>query len=102
MKSRCSALLLCFVLSGCCIPGGGCNVSAAGGPVAWDGLDAPPTGDAETASSASDPAKPGKVRQIAMEARKKAPAVEKFEQGQAAERSADAKLTDQLKICRNC
>ena len=102
MKSRSSALLLCFVLSGCCIPGGGCNVSAAGGPVAWDGLDAPATEDAGTAPSASDPAKPDKVRQMATEARKKTQAVEKFEQEQAAERSADAKLSDQLKICRNC
>ena len=102
MKSRCSALLLCFVLSGCCSPGGGCNVSPAGGPVAWDGLDAPPTEDAGTAPSASDPAKPDKIRKIATEARKKAQAVDKFEQEQAAERSADAKLSDQLKICRNC
>jgi hypothetical protein len=102
MKSKCSALLLCFALSGCCIPGGGCNVSAAGGPGAWDGLDAPPTEGAGAAPLASDPAKPDKVRQMAREARKKAQAVDKFEQQQAVERSADDKLSDQLKICRNC
>jgi hypothetical protein len=102
MKSGYSALLLCFVLSGCCTPGGGCNVSAAGGPVAWDGLGARPAEDARTAPAASDPAKPDKVRQIATEARKKVQAVDKFEQQQSDERSADAKLSDQLRICRNC
>jgi hypothetical protein len=102
MKSRYGALLLCFVLSGCCIPGGGCNVSAGGGPVAWDGLGVPPTEDAGNAPPASDPAKPDKVRQIATQVRKKAQAVDKFEQQQTAERSADAKVSDQLKICRNC
>jgi hypothetical protein len=98
MGSRYWALLLCFILSGCCISGVGCNVSPAGGPVAWDGLGALPAEDAGTAPAVSDPPK----RPIAKDARKKAQTADKFEQEQAAERSADAKLTDQLKICRNC
>jgi hypothetical protein len=102
MESRYWALLLCFMLSGCCISGVGCNVSPAGGPVAWDGLGALPAEDAGTAPAVSDPPKPDKLRPIAKDARKKAQTADKFEQEQAAERSADAKLTDQLKICRNC
>jgi hypothetical protein len=51
---------------------------------------------------ASDPGKRKKLRQTATQADSNTQGGEKYEQEQAAGEAADAKLNEQLKICRNC
>jgi hypothetical protein len=102
MISRCIALLLASLLAGCCASGVGCNAPAAGGPVAWDGLGVPPEENAaDSALRGSDPGKRKKARQIDMQANSNPQGGDKYQQEQAGE-AADAKLNEQLKICRNC
>ena len=102
MISRCCILLFCLALTGCCASGVGCTISAAGGPVAWDGLGASPTQDPETEPAVSYPVKPRKARPVAAGDRTKPEAPDKLERERAADQAADAKLSDQLRICRNC
>jgi hypothetical protein len=104
MISRCIALFLASLLAGCCASGVGCNAPAAGGPVAWDGMDVPPAENAaaDSALRGSDPGKRKKVRQIATQADSIPQGGDKNEQEQAADEAADAKLNEQLKICRKC
>jgi hypothetical protein len=105
MISKHLALFLTLSLAGCCASGIGCNTPPPGGPVAWDGLGVPPTENAvgsDSASTASYPGKPKKVRPIATQADSNAQAHDKYGQEQAADQAADAKLTKQLKICGDC
>jgi hypothetical protein len=105
MISRCIALFLASLLAGCCASGVGCNAPTAGGPVAWDGLGVLPAENAaaDSASMGSDSGKRKRIRQIATQT-DSIPSTggDKYEQEQAADRAADARLNKQLRICRNC
>jgi hypothetical protein len=104
MISRCIALFLASLLAGCCASGVGCNAPAAGGPVAWDGLGVPPAENAAAngALRARDPGKRKKDRQIDTLPVSNPQGGDKYEREQAADEAADARLNEQLKICRNC
>jgi hypothetical protein len=96
-------------LTGCCILGNGCYAPVSGIPIASDGL---------TAGSSDDGSedKPkhilshkhdheiivGPLQGTSAKPNSKAQADDRWTQEQAADRDADAKLTKQLLICRNC
>jgi hypothetical protein len=101
------AVVLTLSLGGCCASGVGCNApTAGGGPVAWDGLDALPAEnaiEANSMSTASDPpGKPKTVRRIAARPDNQPQPIDQFGREQSSDQAADAKLNNQLKICRNC
>ena len=100
MISRCIALLLSLALAGCCASGVGCGTaSAPPGPVAWDGLGSvPPENSGDVDNGQIDRKK---VRQTARANGRVQPG-DRWEQEQASDQAADAKLTRQLKICSNC
>jgi hypothetical protein len=105
MISRCLALfMMASLLAGCCASGVGCNAPATGGPVAWDGLGVPPSENAAADSElrGSNPGKRKKVGQIDTQADSNPQGGDKYQQEQAADEAADAKLNEQLKICRKC
>jgi hypothetical protein len=105
MISRCIAVLLAVSLAGCCASGVGCNAPASGAPVAWDGLGSAPAentiGD-DSATTESAAVEHKKVRRTASHVDARSQAGDRFEQQQAADQNADAKLNKQLKICSNC
>jgi hypothetical protein len=96
-------------LAGCCASGTGCYAPVPGIPIASDGL---------TAGTSEDPGedKPkrtslhkhdhkiivGPLKDSSAQPDSKTQANDRWTQEQAADRNADAKLTKQLLICRNC
>jgi hypothetical protein len=99
MISRCIALLSSLALAGCCASGVGCNATAPGGAVAWDGLGSAAVESTGNDDNARTDGK--KVRQTAARASRAQPG-DQWEQEQVSDQAADAKLTRQLKICSNC
>lgn len=104
MILRCIALLSLLALAGCCASGVGCTAGAPSGGVAWDGLGATP--DENAASDNSAPANPPSAgrtrRQTSARQDSQVSSGNGWEQQQAADQNADAKLSRQLKICSNC
>jgi hypothetical protein len=96
-------------LAGCCASGNGCYAPVAGTSIAWDGLvvGAPDDGS-EYKPKRTSPHKArheiivGPLNDSSAESDSKAQANDRWTQEQAADREADAKLTKQLLICRNC
>jgi hypothetical protein len=104
MIIRCIALLLSLAVAGCCVSGVGCTARAPGGGVAWDGLGPVPEENAvsdDTAPTGSQSASK-RSRQPAARPDGNARTGNQWEQEQASDQAADAKLTRQLKICSNC
>jgi hypothetical protein len=105
MNFRCVVLSLSVTLAGCCASGVGCNAPVVGAPDAWDGLGSARqqnnVGDDSTATGIAA-VEHKKVRRLAAHAATQSKAGDQFEQQQAADQNADAKLNEQLKICRDC
>jgi hypothetical protein len=99
MIFRCIALLLSIALAGCCISGVGCTAG-----VAWDGLGPVPEENAASDDSAPAGPQPASKRSQQRAARSdgNVRSGNQWEQEQASDQAADAKLTRQLKICSNC
>jgi hypothetical protein len=96
-------------LAGCCISGNGCYAPVSGIPVASDGLTAGSSDDGSenkpkhTLSHKHDyEIIVGPLQDTSAKPNSKAQADDGWTQEQAADRDADAKLTKQLLICRNC
>jgi hypothetical protein len=109
MLSRWFALLFAAIaLAGCCVSGSGCYAPVTpGGPVAWDGLGPVPTDDEggehkprrrspQTNEIIVGPLN-GQVAHSEVVSQAK-----DWDQQQATDQQADAKLNSQLKICRGC
>ena len=108
MISRSIAFLFVAVaLGGCCVSGSGCYSPVPGTPIAWDGLGPAPmeNGSEYKPKRASRPNTEivvGPLNGTAAQADPKSEPQDRWTQEQAADRDADAKLTKQLMICRNC
>jgi hypothetical protein len=109
MISKCIAFVFAAVaLAGCCVSGNGCYAPLPGTPIAWDGLGSPPTeNEAEPKPKRTSRPKTEIVvgplnGAAATQADPKSQPQDRWTQEQAADRDADAKLTKQLMICRNC
>lgn len=115
MISRGVALLFgAFALAGCCVSGQGCYAPISTAPFAFE--PSAPAGDADLdaprkkvaqklpAQKLSDQKLPDNGLPKATAAQRNAMAQDggKWEDEQAADREADAKLSSQLKICRGC
>ena len=99
MISKCIALLFAAIaLAGCCMSGNGCYAPIAGAPVAWDGLGAAPTEDADEYK----PKRTSRRNAAAARPDRATDPDDQWSQEQAADREADAKLRKQLKICSSC
>jgi hypothetical protein len=96
-------------LAGCCASGNGCSTAGSGIPIASDGL----TVGASQDSSEYEPKRTSShkhdheiivrpLKDSSAQPDPKAQANDRWTQEQAADRDADAKLTKQLLICRNC
>jgi hypothetical protein len=103
MILRSIALLSSLALAGCCVSGVGCAARAPGGG-AWDGLGPVPEENAASDNSAlTGPRSASKRdRQPSERAAGNVQSGNQWEQQQASDQNADAKLTRQLKICSNC
>lgn len=109
MISKCIAFLFAATaLAGCCASGNGCYAPLPGTPIAWDGLGSPPI-ENETEYKPKRTSRPkteivvGPLNEpAATQADPKSQPQDRWTQEQAADRDADAKLTKQLMICRNC
>jgi hypothetical protein len=110
MISKWIALFVAMApLAGCCASGTGCYAPVPGIPYASDGLT---VGTSEDSSQhklkRTSLHKPrheiivGPLKDSSGEADSKAQGNDRWTQDQAADREADAKLTKQLLICRNC
>ena len=112
-------ILAMLALAGCCASGSGCYVPVAGVPTAWDGAGAQPgEGTATRRQRAARPKTEiivGPVARASGEAKPQAAASpfgasgsevseadKSWAQKEAADREADARLTRQLMICRDC
>jgi hypothetical protein len=104
MISRCFVLLLAVALTGCCASGVGCNALTPGAPVVWDGLGPAAVENiiVDSTATGSAVAEHKKSRRAAARVDTKSQNGDQFEQQQAADQDADAKLNKQLKICRDC
>lgn len=96
-------------LAGCCASGNGCYAPVPGIPIASDGLTAGTPEDGSgfkpkrTSSHKHDhEIIVGPLNDSSTETDSKAQANDRWTEEQAADRDADAKLTKQLLICRNC
>jgi hypothetical protein len=96
-------------LAGCCVSGSGCYAPVSGIPAASDGLTSGMSDDGSedrprrTASHKHDhEIIVGPLQDSSTKPNSKAQADDQWTQQQAADRDADAKLTKQLLICRNC
>jgi hypothetical protein len=109
MIFRCVALLFgAFALAGCCVSGNGCYAPVWVNPVALD-----PSAPVSRSAYADD-YKPRKrvspkpeiivapLDGISPQRNAMAQSGDHWEQEQAADREADAKLSSQLRICRGC
>ncbi len=108
MISKCIAFLFAVIaLAGCCVSGDGCYAPLPGAPIAWDGLGSAP---AEIGSEYKPKRNSlrnheiivGPLNEAAAQSEPKSRSNDQWAQEQAADRDADAKLTKQLMICRNC
>jgi hypothetical protein len=109
MLLRCFALLFgAIALAGCCMSGNGCQAPvAAGAPAAWDGLGSDPADDGPGDYKPRRRASPkneiivgplnGQVAHPETQSQAK-----DWDQQQAIDQQADAKLNSQLKICHGC
>src|ERR1700753_1775217 len=102
MISRCIAVLSLLALAGCCASGAGCTAGAPGGGVAWDGLGPAPQENASSENSAPAPSPSASRANRQTSARSQGSSGNEWEQQQASDQNADAKLSRQLKICSNC
>jgi hypothetical protein len=96
-------------LAGCCASGTGCYAPGPGIPIASDGLTVGASEDSsEDKPKRTSPHKHdhaiivGPLKDSSAQPDSKAQANDRWTQEQAADRDADAKLTKQLLICRNC
>jgi hypothetical protein len=108
MITRTIALLFAAVaLAGCCASTNGYYAPLPGTPIAWDGLGSPPTED-WVEPKPKRPVQPktqiviGPLKDKSAQADPKSQPQDRWAQEQAADQEADAKLTKQLMICRNC
>jgi hypothetical protein len=108
MMSKCIAFVFASVaLAGCCASGNGCYAPLPGTPIAWDGLGSPPTENEREYKPKRTPRSNteivvGPLNETRAQADPKSQPQDQWTQEQAADRDADAKLTKQLMICRNC
>jgi hypothetical protein len=110
MVSKWIALFVAMAaLAGCCASGTGCYTPVPGIPIASDGLTAGASGDgSEDRPKLTSSHKPrheiivGPLNDSSAESDSKVQTKDRWTQEQAADRDADAKLTKQLLICRNC
>jgi hypothetical protein len=104
MISRCIALLSLLALAGCCASGVGCTAGAPGGNVAWDGLGATPEENVVSDNNAPAATQPAVRTRRPTSARPDSQVSfsNEWQQQQASDQNADAKLSRQLKICSNC
>ena len=104
MIFRCIVLLWLLAVGGCCASGVGCTTGAPSGGVAWDGLGPAPEENAVSNDIAPASSKSASKRsqQKAEHFGRDAGSGNQWEQEQAADQAADAKLRRQLKICSNC
>jgi hypothetical protein len=114
MMSRVVALLFgAFALAGCCVSGQGCYAPISTAPFAFE--PSAPAGDADldapkkklaqkVAQELAAPKLPADGLPNGTAAQRNAMAQDggKWEDQQAADREADARLSSQLKICRGC
>lgn len=88
-------------LSGCCLSGTSCYAPVAGSQAAWDGLNEPPRDE-----TPKEPSHRKKYTAAAAQPKEDVIArrqtKEEWEQQEAADRAADARLTKKLKICSGC
>jgi hypothetical protein len=97
-------------LAGCCASGTGCYVPSPGIPIASDGLTVGTSEDRSEYTPKPTSSSHKRVHEIIVGpltdssagSDPKAQANDRWTQEQAADRDADAKLTKQLLICRNC
>jgi hypothetical protein len=96
-------------LAGCCASGTGCYAPGPGIPIASDGLTAGASEDSseyepkQTSSHKHDhEIIVGPLKDSSVQPDSKTQANDRWTQEQADDRNADAKLTKQLLICRNC
>ncbi len=110
MISRSVALLFgAFALAGCCVTGQGCYAPISTAPFAFEpsapagdaDLDVPRKKVARALQSNSLPNGTAAQRNAMAQDGGKQDG-DKWEEEQAADRDADAKLSSQLKICRGC
>jgi len=108
MILKCIAFLFAAVaLAGCRVSGNGSYTSLPGTPIAWDGLGSPPTVN-ETGPKPKRTSRPkteivvGPPNETSAQVDPKSQSQDRWTQDQAADRDADAKLTKQMMICRNC
>jgi hypothetical protein len=110
MVSKWIALFVAMAaLAGCCASGTGCYAPVSGIPIASDGLTAGASDDGSevkpkrTLSHRRDhEIIVGPLQDSSAKPNAKVQADDRWTQEQAADRDADAKLTKQLLICRNC
>ncbi len=109
MIFRCVAMLFgAFALASCCVSGNGCYAPVPGAPIALE-REAPVSSSADIddfkprrkispkPEIVAAPLDANSPQRNAM-----AQSGDRWEQEQAADREADAKLSSQLKICRGC
>ena len=108
MILKCIAFLFAAVaLASCCVSGNGCYTSSPGTPIAWDGLGSLPAVN-ETEPKPKRTSRPkteivvGPPNEASAQVDPKSQSQDRWTQDQAADRDADAKLTKQMMICRNC
>jgi hypothetical protein len=108
--SKCGTLVFAAVaLAGCCLSGT-CYAPLPETPTAWDGLGSAPTETSQaTEHRPQKRARPkkeiilGPIADVPAEAEShKLQGKDAWEQQEAEDRDADAKLNRQLKICRDC
>ncbi|WP_291851785.1 hypothetical protein [Bradyrhizobium sp.] len=111
MQTKLIALLVAgFALSGCCASGTGCPSPSAGMPLAWDGLGEAPTADGEPGTETRPKRSTARSREIIVgpliERRSTSAAQsrpeEQWTRGPVEDREADARLSRQIMICRDC
>jgi hypothetical protein len=103
MISRGVALLFgAFALAGCCVTGQGCYAPVLTAPFAFEPSASDADLDAPRKKVAHTPQTNGVPNGTAAQRNAMAQDGGKWEEEQAADREADAKLSSQLKICRGC
>jgi hypothetical protein len=101
-------LFASFALAGCCLSGNGCYAPLTETPVAWDGLGSAPTENGDEYKPKRNSSRKheiivGPLNDTAAQSdHLKSQSNDRWATEQAANREADAKLTKQLMICRNC
>ena len=108
MILKCITFLFAVVaLAGCCASGNGCYAPLPGSPIAWDGFDSAPAENGNDSKPMRNLPRDheiiiGPLNEAAAQSEPKSQSSDRWAREQAADRDADAKLTKQLMICRNC